>query len=66
MDFSFNSCSNDISKMNDLQLFLLSEACPDDLKNSLLEKQLDLIEELNIKLALLNDSLTIPTIKPIK
>lgn len=63
MEFSFDSCSNDLNNMNDLQLFLLSDACPEHLKNSLLEKQLDYIEELNMKLALLNDSLSISTVK---
>lgn len=58
MDISFQACSNIVNKMNDLQLFLLSEACPKHIKNSLLEEQLSLIENLNMNIALLEDSLS--------
>ncbi len=44
--------------MNDLQLFLLSDSCPEHVKKSLFEKQLDLIETLNMNLALLEDDLS--------
>ncbi|NQY49731.1 MAG: hypothetical protein HRT50_11635 [Colwellia sp.] len=58
MDFSFNACSNILNNMNDLQLFLLSDSCPEDVKETLLEKQLDLIETLNMNLSLLEDDLS--------
>lgn len=44
--------------MNDLQLFLLSDSCPEHVKKALLEKQLDLIETLNMNFALLEDDLS--------
>ncbi len=58
MDISFKACSNIVNKMNDLQLFLLSDACPESLRNSLLEEQLSLVESLNMNLCLLEDSLS--------
>lgn len=57
MEISFDACSNIMRKMNDLQIFLLSEACPESLKPSLLEEQLSLIETLNMNLCLLEDNL---------
>ena len=57
MDFSFKVCSAILNNMNDLQLFLLSDSCPEEVKETLLEKQLDFIETLNMNLALLEDSL---------
>jgi hypothetical protein len=58
MDFSFKSCANILNNMNDLQLFLLSDSCPEHVKKALFEKQLDLIETLNMNLALLEDDLS--------
>ena len=58
MDFSFRACSDILNKMNDLQLFLLSDSCPEQVKTTLLESQLDLIEIINMNLSLLEDSLS--------
>jgi hypothetical protein len=55
MNISFKACSNIVNKMNDLQLFLLSDACPE----SLLEEQLSLVESMNMNLCLLEDSYSV-------
>jgi hypothetical protein len=56
LDFSFESCTADLSRINDLQVFLLSDACPEKVDKLLLEEQYHLIETLNMKFLLLQDS----------
>ena len=46
-------CYENLQDIHNIQVFLLSNSCPEELKNELLEHQMNLIDDLSTRLCML-------------
>ena len=58
-NFTPSNCYEHLENINNVQVFLMSDSCPDHLKESLREHQLDLIEQLSTKLLMLKSTVSL-------
>lgn len=58
-DFTPSNCYEHLQNINNAQIFLMSGSCPEHLRESIQEHQLDLMEQLSTKLLMLKSGVTL-------